>query len=96
MWFFTVGQALACTPLVLDVGIADRWFIIGSTLVGLLLPTRVITRVTDGPAGVRRLWRQETTVRHRRARVRPRSTNSIASSWLPHPCRSSCLSCRSP
>lgn len=58
VWFFTVGQALAFAPVYLDVGVADQWFVIASTLIGLLLPTIVITRMTDGPAGVRDLGRR--------------------------------------
>ena len=56
-WFFTVGQAFAFAPLVVDTPIPDQFFIIGSTLVGLFLPALVITRLTDGPEAVRRLLR---------------------------------------
>lgn len=38
-------------------------FVVGSTLVGLLLPTLVITRIVDGPAGLRALWRRAVAVR---------------------------------
>jgi membrane protease YdiL (CAAX protease family) len=37
-------------------------FVVASTLVGLLLPAVVITRVVDGPEGVRRLWRRAVDV----------------------------------
>ena len=58
VWFFTVGQAIAFVPLVLDgVGmpVSPHLFVIASTLVGLLLPALVITRVVDGREGLRRL-----------------------------------------
>jgi len=56
-WFFTVGQAFAFAPLVVDTPIPDQVFIIGSTLVGLFLPALVITRIADGPEALRRLLR---------------------------------------
>ncbi len=56
-WFFTVGQAFAFAPLLLDTGIPRQFFIIGSTLVGLLLPSLVITRWVDGPQALRRMLR---------------------------------------
>ena len=61
-WFFTVGQAFAFTPVVFDTGV-PQVFIIGSTLVGLLLPALVITRIADGPEGLRELWRRAVDVR---------------------------------
>lgn len=60
-WFFTVGQALVFTPLVargFDVELPPQLFVVASTLIGLLLPTVVITRVVDGPEAVRVLWRR--------------------------------------
>jgi membrane protease YdiL (CAAX protease family) len=62
-WFFTVGQAFAFAPLVVlwTTGVElpySQVFILGSTLVGLLLPAVVITRVVDGPEAVRELWRR--------------------------------------
>ncbi len=56
-WFGTVGQAFAFAPLFLDTGIPRQFFIIGSTLFGLLLPSLVITRWVDGPEGLRRMLR---------------------------------------
>ena len=56
-WFFTVGQAFAFTPVLFDPPVPDQVFIIGSTLVGLLLPALVITRLTGGPEAVRRMLR---------------------------------------
>lgn len=59
LWFFTVGQALAFTPVVLDAAglqVPPQPFIIGATLIGLLLPAVVITGVVDGPDAVRALW----------------------------------------
>jgi len=63
-WFFTVGQVFAFTPVVLNqvlgLDVLPQPFVVGSTLVGLLLPALVITRITDGPeavrAFVRRTW----------------------------------------
>ncbi len=65
VWFFTVGQAFAFAPLLAranEVEVPPQLFIIASTLVGLLLPAVVITRVLDGPAGVRELWRRSVAV----------------------------------
>jgi uncharacterized protein len=61
MWFFTVGQALVFAPIIArgyGVELPAQVFVVASTLVGLLLPAVVITRVVDGPAGVRALWRR--------------------------------------
>ncbi|HWR84351.1 MAG TPA: CPBP family glutamic-type intramembrane protease [Rhodoglobus sp.] len=69
-WFFTVGQAIAFTPLVLaanGVDVPVHLFIIASTLVGLVLPALVITRIVDGRVGLRRLLASAL-----RVRVRPR------------------------
>ncbi len=60
-WFFTVGQVFAFTPVVLramGVDVLPQPFVVGSTLVGLLLPALVITRITDGPEAVRTFWRR--------------------------------------
>jgi uncharacterized protein len=65
MWFFTVGQALVFTPIVArghGVDLPAQVFVVASTLVGLLLPAVVITRVVDGPAGVRTVWRRAVDV----------------------------------
>ncbi len=61
VWFSTVGQALVFTPIVAranGVDVNPQVFVVASTLVGLLLPALVITRVVDGPEGVRDLWRR--------------------------------------
>ena len=60
-WFFTVGQALVFLPIVAPSAagsLPPQVFVVASTLFGLLLPAVVITRVIDGPAGVRELWRR--------------------------------------
>ena len=65
-WFFTVGQAFAFFPVVManrGVEVPHQPFILGSTLVGLLLPALVITRVVDGPEGLRALLRRAVEVR---------------------------------
>ena len=56
LWFFTVGQAFAFVPVLVDVP-APQVFIDLSTVVGLLLPALVITRVVDGPDALRALLR---------------------------------------
>ncbi len=66
LWFYTVGQALAWTP-VLAAATGRTWpmqpFVVASTLIGLLLPALVITRLVDGPAGLRTLWSQAVRIR---------------------------------
>ena len=66
-WSFPVGQAIAFQPV-----LARQWygtdlptapFVVAANLVGLLLPALVITRIVDGRAGVRALWRRATRVR---------------------------------
>ena len=62
-WFFTVGQAFAFTPVLFDTGLPAQVFVVASTLVGLLLPTFVITWIVAGRAGVRALWQRAVDVR---------------------------------
>jgi uncharacterized protein len=57
-WFFTVGQAFAFAPLVFHTGVPDQLFIVGSSVVGLLLPALVLTRIVDGPEALRGLLRR--------------------------------------
>jgi uncharacterized protein len=57
-WFFTVGWAISFIPAVVETGVRPQLFVLASTLVGLLLPALVITRVVDGPDGLRDLARQ--------------------------------------
>ena len=60
-WFFTVGQAFAFAPLVLDAygfAVPHQPFLVGSSVVGLLLPAVVITGLTGGRAGVVRYLRR--------------------------------------
>jgi uncharacterized protein len=66
LWFFTIGQAFAFAPVIArgsGLDLPAQPFIVGSTLVGLLLPALVITRVVDGPEGLRALWAGVTRVR---------------------------------
>ncbi len=67
LWFSTVGLALSFTPVVLrgalDVDVPRQPFIVASTVVGLLLPALVITRIVDGPEGLRALWARTVHVR---------------------------------
>lgn len=48
-----MGQALALVPVV--TGLPTGPFLVAGTLLGLLLPAVVITRVVDGPAGLAEL-----------------------------------------
>jgi uncharacterized protein len=66
VWFFTVGQAIAFVPVVAEangIALMAQPFIVASTLVGLLLPALVITRIVDGPERVRELVRSAFAVR---------------------------------
>ena len=56
LWFFTVGQAIAFVPVVRPVPY-PQVFVDLSTLVGLLLPALVVTRVVGGPVALRALLR---------------------------------------
>ncbi|WP_256840820.1 CPBP family intramembrane glutamic endopeptidase [Ornithinimicrobium cryptoxanthini] len=62
VWFFTVGQALAFTPMIahwaVDVELSSEAFVVAATLVGLLLPAVLITWVTEGPEGLSALRRR--------------------------------------
>jgi membrane protease YdiL (CAAX protease family) len=66
-WSFSVGQAIAFQPVVArawwDVDLPTAPFVVLANLVGLLLPAVVVTRVVDGRAGVRALWRRAVRVR---------------------------------
>ena len=66
LWFFTVGQVFPWAAAVANLNGRD-WpmqpFVLASTLIGLLLPTLVITRIVDGPTGLRDLWRRALTWR---------------------------------
>jgi CAAX protease family protein len=58
LWLFTVGQALAFTPLLIDVPVPDQVFIVATSVVGLFLPAVAITWISDGrDAAVRFLRR---------------------------------------
>ncbi|WP_164842452.1 CPBP family intramembrane glutamic endopeptidase [Actinoplanes solisilvae] len=58
LWLFTVGQAIAFIPLVVDVPVPDQVFIVATSLVGLLLPAVAITWVADGRAAAVRFLRR--------------------------------------
>jgi membrane protease YdiL (CAAX protease family) len=58
-----VGQLIAFIPVVADTALPQHVYIVASTLLGLLLPTIVITRIVDGRAGVRALWQRALHVR---------------------------------
>jgi uncharacterized protein len=64
-WFFPVGWAIAFIPYVVKlsrgVELPLEWFIVASTLLGLLVPTLAITRIADGSQGSAALWER---IRH--------------------------------
>jgi len=66
-WSFPVGQAIAFQPVLghawYDVDLPTAPFVVAANLLGLLLPAVVITRVVEGRAGVRALWRRAVRVR---------------------------------
>jgi uncharacterized protein len=66
LWAFTAGQVLPWSVVL--TGNAERpglmqGAVLLSTLIGLLLPALVITRIVDGAAGLRALWRRAVKVR---------------------------------
>jgi uncharacterized protein len=62
VWFTVVGQGLALIALRLS-GNASQALIVGSTLLGMLLPALAITRIADGRDGYQRLWARIGNVR---------------------------------
>ena len=66
LWAFTVGQAIPWTVAIANLMGRD-WpvqpFILASTLIGLLLPALVITRIADGPEALRALLRRAFNLR---------------------------------
>lgn len=65
-WFFPVGWAIAFIPFVArrsqGIELPMEWFIVASTLLGLLPPVLVITRLIDGPQGLAALRKRITRV----------------------------------
>lgn len=67
VWAGTVGQVPAVLAgRAMDGGrpLAGEVLIVVSTWVGLLLPAVAITRIVEGPAGVRALWRSAVRLQH--------------------------------
>ena len=58
IWLFTVGQAIAFFPLLVDVPVPDQVFIVATSLVGLLLPAVMITWIADGREAAGRFLRR--------------------------------------
>ncbi len=62
VWFFTVGWLLSFAPMIADalfgVEMPHQPFIVAATLIGMFLPSVVITSVVDGPQGLRQFWRR--------------------------------------
>ena len=58
-WFFSIGWAIAFIPAVarhaFQLDLPVQPFIVASTLLGLLLPAVVITRIAEGPEAVSKL-----------------------------------------
>jgi len=66
LWTYLVGQPLVFVPVILrarGVDVPTQPFIVATTLVAVLLPAVVITRVVDGREAVRRLWSSAVSVR---------------------------------
>jgi membrane protease YdiL (CAAX protease family) len=67
LWFFTIGWAIGFTPAVADavwgIELPFQPFAIATTLIGGLLPAIVITRLVDGPQGLRALKQRILRVR---------------------------------
>ena len=57
-WLFTVGQALAFTPLVIDVPVPSQVFIVAASVLGLFLPAVAITWIADGREAAVRFLRR--------------------------------------
>ncbi len=64
---FPIGQVIAFQPIlgreVYDVDLPTAPFVVAANLIGLLLPALVITRIVDGRAGVKKLWKRAVRVR---------------------------------
>ena len=63
LWFTVVGQGFAFVPLIFPDVPSRQLFVVGSTLIGMLLPALVITRIADGREGYGRLWERIRNVR---------------------------------
>jgi membrane protease YdiL (CAAX protease family) len=66
VWFFTVGQAIAFTPVIassIGAHLPEQPFTVASTWLGLLLPAVAITWLVDGPTKTRALLKRLTAVR---------------------------------
>ncbi len=57
-WLFTVGQAIAFTPLLVDVPVPHQVFIVATSVLGLFLPAVVITWIADGRQAAVRFLRR--------------------------------------
>lgn len=57
-WLFTVGQAIAFTPLLADVPVPNQVFIVATSVLGLFLPAVVITWIADGREAAVRFLRR--------------------------------------
>lgn len=62
LWFFTVGQLIAFTPMIAerayDVQLATESFVVAATVLGLLLPSVLFTRIAEGREGLAALGRR--------------------------------------
>ncbi|WP_250031020.1 CPBP family intramembrane glutamic endopeptidase [Paractinoplanes maris] len=57
-WLFTVGQAIAFFPLVVDVSVPGQVFIVATSVIGLFLPALAITWIADGREAAVRFLRR--------------------------------------
>jgi membrane protease YdiL (CAAX protease family) len=57
-WLFTVGQAIAFTPIVADVPVPNQVFVVATSVVGLFLPAVLITWIADGREAAVRFLRR--------------------------------------
>lgn len=47
-WLFTVGQAIAFTPFVIEVAVPHQVFVVATSVLGIFLPAVAITWIVDG------------------------------------------------
>ena len=57
-WLFTVGQAIAFTPLLVDTPVPNQVFVIATSVFGLFLPAVMITWIIDGRQAAVRFLRR--------------------------------------
>jgi membrane protease YdiL (CAAX protease family) len=58
LWLFTVGQAIAFTPLVIDVPVPQQVFVVATSVLGIFLPALGVTWIADGREAALRFLHQ--------------------------------------